>query len=142
MEVVKIVIVEDDVYQNKALTKYVQTICGSGRFPNISFSIKSYTNAHECIEEMDDDTGILLLDYYLINLEETDVLTGGDVVDMVNKFCPDCEIVLISSQEDPQITDELRAKGITEYVDKNLNSINRIGAVLQEIISNKSSISK
>lgn len=142
MEVVKIVIVEDDVYQNKALTKYVQTVCNSHVYPSLQFDITSYTNAHDCIEEIDEDVDIMLLDYYLINLEETDILTGGDVVDIVRKFCQDCEIIMISSQDDDAITDDLKAKGITEYVDKNLNSINRIGAVLQDIILKRKSIAE
>lgn len=134
---IKIVIVEDDLYYNKALTKYIETICNEKFYTKASFEIKSYTNAHECIEELEDDTDIIILDYYLINLLEDDVLTGGDVVDVVKKHCTDCEIIMISSQKDDEITSELRSKGISEYIDKNLNSKNRIGSVIQKILNDR-----
>lgn len=134
---IKIVIVEDDLYYNKALTKYIQTICNEKVFTKFSFDIKSYTSAHDCIEELEDDLDILLLDYYLINLAEHDVLTGADVIDAVKENCADCEIVMISSQTDPDITSNLKSRGINEYIDKNLNSKNRIGSVIQKIIHDK-----
>lgn len=133
---IKIVLVEDDLYYNKALKKYIETICNESVY-HASFDIKSYTNAHECIEELEDDLDIIILDYYLINLEEDDVLTGGDVVDVVNEHCKDCEIVMISSQKDDEITQDMKSKGISEYIDKNLNSKNRIGSVIQKILREK-----
>ncbi len=140
MKVVKIVILEDDIYQNKALTRYVQTICSSKVYPNCKFDVKTYTNAHDCIRELEDDITFMLIDYYLINMEEDDVLTGGDVVDIVKICSPKCEIIMVSSQEDNAVKRTLINKGVKEYVDKNLNSINRVGAVLQDLISRKISI--
>lgn len=133
----KIVIVEDDLYYNKALTKYLETICNSSVYPEFDFEIKSYTNAHDCIEELDDDTSIMVLDYYLINKEESDVLTGADIVKEANKHCSNCQIIMISAQESPHNTSELMRLGIYDYVDKNVNSKNRLGAVMQRLINEK-----
>ncbi len=135
---VKIVIVEDDLYQNKALTKYISTICNEQMYKNYKFDIKSYTTAHQCIEELEEDLDIIVLDYYLINEKDPDVLTGGDVVNIVKGYCPNCEIIMISSQEDEQVVADLIKKGITYYVNKNVNSINRVGAVVQRILNNRS----
>lgn len=131
----KVVIVEDDLYYNKALTKYLETICNSSVYPEFDFEIKSYLNAHECIEELDDETNIMVLDYYLINKEESDVLTGADIVKEANKHCDNCKIIMISAQESPHNTSELMRLGIYDYVDKNVNSKNRLGAVMQRLIN-------
>lgn len=133
----KVVIVEDDLYYNKALTKYLQSICNSSVYPEFNFEIKSYTNAHDCIEELDDDTSIMVLDYYLINEEETDVLSGADIVKEANEHCSNCEIIMISAQESPHNTSELLRLGVYDYVDKNVNSKNRLGAVIQRLINEK-----
>jgi response regulator of citrate/malate metabolism len=133
----KVVIVEDDLYYNKALTKYLQSVCSSSIYPEFNFEIKSYTNAHDCIEELDDDTSIMVLDYYLINEEETDVLTGADIVKEANEHCGNCHIIMISAQESPHNTSELLRLGVYDYVDKNVNSKNRLGAVMQRLINEK-----
>ncbi|MEX2485271.1 MAG: response regulator [Brumimicrobium sp.] len=136
-KVLKVVIVEDDLYYNKALTKYIQTICNTSVYPEFNFEILSYLNAHDCIEELDDETNIMVLDYYLINKDEDDVLTGADIVKEANEHCDDCHIIMISAQESPHNTSELLKMGIFDYVDKNVNSKNRLGAVLQRLINDK-----
>ncbi len=134
---IKIVVVDDDLYFNKVLTKYISTICNEKLYSNVKFEIKTYTNAHDFIEELDDETNILILDYYLINLNESDILTGADVLDEVNKHCTNCEVIMISSQKSQTIKEDLKSKGIFEYIDKNISSNNRIGAVIQKILHDK-----
>jgi len=132
---IKIVIVEDDSYYNKVLTKYVTTICNPAVYPSFDFEIKSFSNAHDCIGELEDDTTIMILDYYLVNDEETDVLNGADVLAEVNKHCANCKVIMVSSLKNAHIATELVKQGIYEYVDKNVNSRDRIGAVLQRALS-------
>lgn len=139
-KIIKIVIVEDDLYFQKALTKYIHTICNPAAYPHLDFHIKSYSNAHECIEELENDTNIMILDYFLINEEEADVLTGADIVIEANKHCTDCKIIMISAQQNKNVTTQLMQQGIYEYVDKNINSNNRIGAILQKILKDESEL--
>lgn len=131
---IKIVIVEDDLYYNKTLKKYIETICNEQIYRKYKFIIKSYLTAHECIEELEDDTDLMLLDYYLVNKDDDEVLTGEDVLDEVNEHCNNCKVIMISSQENPQITEHLKEKGVVQYIDKRVNTKNRIGAEIQKII--------
>ena len=131
---IKIVIVEDDLYYNKVLKKYIETICNEKFYSKCKFTIKSYLTAYECIEELEDDTDLVLLDYYLVNENEQDNLTGVDVLDAVNEYCDDCKVIMISGQDNPTITEALREKGIVEYINKNLNSKNRVGSVVQRVL--------
>lgn len=134
-ETLKIVIVEDNLYHNKALVKYLNTLFNSDTYPHFEFKIKSYLTAHECIEELEDDTNIMVLDYYLINNEESDVLTGLDVVKEVNQHCTDCKILVASTQQNSFVTRELMRLGVYDYIDTTVNTKNRIGSVLQHLIN-------
>jgi response regulator of citrate/malate metabolism len=134
-ETIKIVIVEDNLYHNKALIKYINTLFNSNTYPKLNFEIKSYLTAHDCIEELDDNTDIMVLDYYLINKDESDVLTGLDVVRAVNKNCSDCKVLVASTQQNSFVTSELMKLGVYDYIDTTVNTKNRIGSVLQHLIN-------
>jgi response regulator of citrate/malate metabolism len=135
LKTIKIAIVEDDVYYNKTLTRYVQNICNDQVYRDHVFEIKSFYNAHDCIEELEDDLSIMILDYFLFNEDEDDILTGGDVLEEVKKHCPECKVIVASAQQSAQTTAELLQNGVFEYIDKNVNSKNRIGAILQRAIA-------
>ncbi len=133
----KIVIVEDDLYYNKTLTKYVETICNEKTYPNFHFYIKSYLNAHEFIEEMENDTNIIILDYLLINEDDDEIINGDQVISEAFKFCPNCKIIMVSGQQNSHNTAEMMKKGVYEYIDKNVNSKDRIGAVIQTLLKHE-----
>lgn len=133
---IRVVIVEDDLYYNRLLTKYVQTICNSNVYPDFKFEIVSYTNADDCIKELDDSTDIMILDYFLSGDNDTEILNGDDVLSEVKKHCGDsCKVILISAMRNAHLAADLMRKGIYEYIDKNVNSRDRVGAVLQRAIS-------
>ncbi len=127
---IKIVILEDDLYYNKALTKYVHTLCSSAHYVDFSFKIDSFLTAEDCLENLEKDTDILILDYYLAY----DEINGATIVQEVNEYCDKCRIVMVSSLQNANVIHKLRAIGIYEFVDKNINSKDRVGAVLQNIL--------
>lgn len=133
-KLLKIVVVEDNLYYNKTLVKYLNTLCNSSVYPKLEFEIKSYLNAHDCIEELEDDTNIMVLDYFLINEDEPEVLTGADIVRVANKHCDNCKIIMVSSQQNSHRTSELMRQGVYDYIDKTVNSKNRLGAIMQRLI--------
>ncbi len=134
---IKIGIVEDDIYYNKLLTKYVRTICSSSFYPSVEFDISSFTTAEDCFEEMDNGMDILILDYFLQNNESDDNLNGADLFYAFKHHYPHCKVIMISAMKDVGIATELIKDGLYAYVDKNLNSRDRIGAILQNVINEK-----
>ncbi|MEO9534399.1 MAG: response regulator [Crocinitomicaceae bacterium] len=131
---IKIAIVEDDFFYNRTLSKYINSICNSQVYPDAEFEIKSFTTAHDAIHELEDDLNIMVLDYYLFNPESDEKLNGEDVLDAVNKHCDDCKVIMISAQKDASTAIELLKKGIYEYIDKNINSSNRLGSIIQKAV--------
>ncbi len=134
---IKIVLVEDDPYYNKLLTKYVQTVCSTSFYPDYNFEIKSYLSAHECIENLEEDLNILILDYFLFNDEEEEILSGSDVLNEAKRNCFDCKVILVSALKSKTKIMELMKEGLYAYIDKNINSRDRVGAILQKAIKDK-----
>jgi DNA-binding NtrC family response regulator len=118
-----------------ALTRYVHTICNPKNYPLFNFEIKSFKNAHEYLENSDDDADIMILDYYLLNEEEPDVLTGEDVVVEVKKTNPKCKIIMVTEQQDPSVAVQLNRLGVAEYIDKNISNRDRLGSILQKLLT-------
>lgn len=131
---IKIAIVEDDPYYSKVLTKYVRTLCNEQIYSEFHFEIQTYSTAQDCIEQLDDDLNIMILDYYLTNDFEDTILTGDDVLDVVNEFCPECKVIVVTSNQNTTTAINLMKRGIFEYIDKNINSKNRVGSVLQKAL--------
>jgi len=132
---IKIVIVEDDRFFNKSLEKYIETVCNSKAYADFDFEIKTYLNAQDCIKTLDKDTEIMFLDYYLINMKEREMMNGADVLQRVKELCTDCKVIMVSNLKNIQMAVELMRRGVYEFVNKNKNSFDRIGEVLQRLLS-------
>lgn len=135
-KIIKMAIVEDDKYFNKVLTRYLENVCNSYTYPGLVFDIVSYFDAHSCIEELDSKIDILILDFYLYNESEGETLTALDILNEIGTELIDCKIILVSTQEDNSIKKQLFNAGIYAYVDKNVSTSNRVGAVVQQILKN------
>ena len=135
---IKIVIVEDNQYYNQVLTKYVLNLAKGFKniYPNYEFKISSYTTASDCVETLEKDTDILLLDYFFSSEEDKfEGINGEDVLDVIINYCNNCKVIMVTGQNQVPIAVELMKKGVYEYVDKNTNTLNRVGAILQQIIN-------
>lgn len=133
-QTIKIAIVEDDAFFRKSLTKYMETLCDRKLHSGYDFDIKSFGEAETAIQELEDDLDIMVLDYYFFHEMNGEQLTGEDVLMTVKKHCPNCKVILMSEQTDPSVAVRLIEKGIYEYIDKNVNSKNRLGAIIQRSI--------
>jgi len=134
---IKIVIVEDDKYYNQMMTRYIKNICHNSLHSHFDFEIKAYYNAHDCIEELENDVDFMILDYFLDNEEEEEVLNAEDIINETNIHCPDCKIIVVSAMRNSHKAAELIKSGIYEYVDKNVSTTNRVGALLQRALEHE-----
>lgn len=132
---IKIAIVEDDKFYNKALTRYIELETQSiAKKYNIEIQIQSFLSASESIENLDDDLNIMFLDYFFSLPENDENLTGLDVLKETKKHAPNCFIIILSELKDVFIAVELMKNGVYDYLNKELNSRNRIGSILHDII--------
>lgn len=134
---IKIAIVEDNEFFNKSLLKYIQTICDPQVYKDHAFTITTFTTANDAIQELDNDLDLIILDYFLIDPDADDYLNGADVLDQVTQHCPNCKVILVSEYTDSLDKFKLRERGAHEFVDKKVNSNNRIGALIQHALQHE-----
>lgn len=129
----KVVVVEDNPYFNKMLTKYLENLSKRPDYEELNFNIQSFQSASECINKLDPDTDIVLLDYYLDG--EEDQSNGFQVMRKINETCRHCKVVVLSEQGSLAVVAELFKLGAYDYIEK--NNGNRVWAVVQKIIAEK-----
>lgn len=133
---IKIAIVEDDIFFNRTLKKYIETICNPSIYTDMEFEINTFQTADSAIQQLEDDLDLMVLDYHLYDPESDENLNGEDVLAAVNKHCPNCKVILLSGNTGPEKVFRMKMNGIHEFVDKNLSSKNRLGAIIQRTIKN------
>lgn len=137
MRNIKIVIVEDDIYYNTVLSKYMKCLSKSIDFRDIEFEIQSFFNAKDCLENIERDTDIVLLDYYLENSDLPNAMNGMQLMEEIKKRCKNCKVIIISGQQNIVTTVELLKKGAYDYIEKGDFSTNRAFSIVQNIIAHE-----
>jgi len=130
----KIIILEDDPYYNQVLTKYVQSLCNERNYPGMAFEIRAYKSAKQCLENLDEDTEILVLDYYL-DTNDDFPYNGFDMLKQVGKDCKNCKVIVVSGQHNVTVTTELFKRGIYDYIDKNYMPAKRLSGAIRNILN-------
>ena len=78
-----------------------------------NFKITSFNSGEECIELLDNNPDIIILDY---NLEGK--LNGSDAFKMIHSKKPKTPVIILSSQKDVQIAADLLQNGVFDYIQK------------------------
>jgi DNA-binding NtrC family response regulator len=136
-EKIKIAIIEDDLYYNTVLYMYMKKLSQSSDFNNIEFEIKKYFNGREFVKNMDRDLDIVLLDYYLDDLDSNEPMNGAEVLKIIKDKAPNCHVIIISSQQNIVTTVELLKNGAYDYIEKGNFSVNRVWSLVQKLIIQK-----
>ena len=114
---VKIFVVEDD----PAYTKFLEYVLSL----NPDFEISVFGTGKECLEHLYKEPAIITLDYTLPDLP------GEKVLIEIQKFNPECQVIIISAQEKIGTAVELLKLGAYDYIikdeetkDRLLNTVN------------------
>ena len=130
-----IVILEDDLYYNKVLTRHIENICRWGSYTPAKVSISSYLDPEHFLEESKSDPDILILDYFLTQPLDKGPITAFDVITDAQLDTQRCKVILISEQQSAIITVRLMNLGVYAYVDKTANTHGRVGSLVQKILN-------
>jgi two-component system OmpR family response regulator len=104
----KIFIVEDNFLYSYVLE---ETLKEHG-----NFKITTFASAEECIEMLDNNPQIIILDY---NLENG--MNGLDAFKIIHQKKPKIKVIVLSAQKDVQIAADLLKKGVFDYIEKKDN---------------------
>ena len=82
------------------------------------FEIHSYKTGEECVDNMDKNPGIVILDYHLDSIDKT-ARNGIEILNYITKQYPDTYTIMISGQDNIDVAVECMRSGAYDYVVKN-----------------------
>lgn len=127
----RIVVLEDNEFYNRLLTKQLQNYTDIiAAQKNYDFEIASYIHAVDCLANLNKDTDIAFVDYYLGDI------TGLEIIKKIKEKSPDCKIIIISQVRNVKTTRSTIAEGALEYIFKDHNALARSCFILEDIINN------
>ena len=108
MEKFSIFIVDDDPWYGEILEYYLSM--------NPDYSISRFTNAKDCLANLNKKPDLITLDFQLPDGN------GDEVLKKIKKINPNIPVIIISAQEDIKTAVELLKAGATEYFVKDDNT--------------------
>ncbi len=132
----KIVIVEDDPFYGEILRKYVSQIA-ENLIPQSDVSIIHLTSGEECMECLDPETNIFILDYDLTGGNDEHSLNGLDLLKEINTVCPAAYKIIVTSYSDFSTINSFTLEGADRYILKKRDTPMRIYTILKELIQER-----
>ncbi|MCC6837138.1 MAG: sigma-54-dependent Fis family transcriptional regulator [Bacteroidia bacterium] len=118
----KVFILEDDEWYNKLLVHTASL--------NPDFMVKSFFSVAEFNKALKEKPDVVTVDYKLPDGN------GEDVLDHIKTTVPDCEVIVISEQENIETAITLLKKGAYDYLVKEKTIKDRLLSVLNNIYKN------
>lgn len=137
---IKIVIVEDDAFYGEILRKYVHQVVDS-IVPERDVSILHLISAEECIESLDPETNIFLLDYNLTGGNNEESQSGLDLLRKIKKLCPKALTIIVTNYSDFTTINKFTLEGADRYILKNGDTPIQINTILKQLIQQSKLIS-
>ena len=83
-----------------------------------NFKITSLNTGEECLERLDNNPDIIILDYNLGGK-----LNGSETFRMIHSKKPQIPVIIISNQKDVQVAADLMKNGVFDYIQKSGSEI-------------------
>lgn len=119
-----IFIVDDDPFINQLIIK---------RFNSEDYLVEPFEYGEECIEALDRDPDLIILDYYFFK-SGIKVLNGMEIFDKIREKKPDVPIIMLSGQDRGDVVLEMARKGIRDYIIKDNSLISNLEKAISEIL--------
>src|SRR6056297_1652428 len=114
----KVFIVEDNKLYAQVLKK---------QLADQSYQVKVYYNGKDCIANLDSQPDVLTLDYTLPDM------TGHEVLQEIQKKCPNTHVIIISAQESINTAIELMKNGAYDYIMKAADTREKLTNIIKNI---------
>jgi two-component system, OmpR family, response regulator len=89
------------------------------------FDVRSYFSGEECLENLNLNPSMVVLDYYLGEGEST-VMTGLDTLKKINEINKNIPVVILSREKDKNLISKFMQYGAMQYVIKDDFFINTL----------------
>ncbi len=118
-----IFIVDDNNLVVITMKQYLQNRFGE------SMHIRTFNDGESCLEKVDKDTDIVILDYHM------EGKNGLDVLKSIKAINPKTEVIMLSSNEDTALAIETFNAGAAEYVIKGSGAWKKVTTLVHHIVT-------
>jgi len=115
-----VVLVDDDNMFLVSLKNSLHQQFGS------QLKISGYDSGEEFIRNINSTPDIIILDYYLNNDENPDIMNGMHVLDEIKAVSKDTIVIMLSGQDNVQVAIDTLKNGAYEYIAKSESTFVRI----------------
>lgn len=123
MEGLNLFIVDDNKAMVMGLQQYLQNRFGLG------LRISTFFDGESCLEKVDQETDIVILDYFLGGKN------GLEILKLIKTINPKTEVIMLSANEDMALAIETFKAGAKDYVIKGPSSWKKITKLVNHIIT-------
>ena len=121
----KVFIVDDEPLLTEMLSDYLQDQTEAD-----SFNIQSFATGEACINSLEDNPDIIVLDYYL-NSKERDAANGLDILKAIKDKSKSLPVIMLSSQKSYATAAQTIQNGAVHYVLKGKNAFQEIYEIIK-----------
>lgn len=116
-------IVDDNNLMVNTLKQFLQNRFG------LSVNISTFNDGESCLEKVDKNTQIVILDYYMEGQNGLEILKAIKVIN------PKTEVIMLSSNEDMAVAIDTFRAGANDYVIKGTGAWKKITKLVEHIIT-------
>ena len=117
----RIFIVEDNLLYQQLIARELQSLSGDIHF---------YTKGENCLEDLDKDPSVIILDYNLDGL-----MNGLDTLQEIRKYNPYIYVILFSNQKDLNTSENKQQYGSFNFVEKKEKSFRLLKQMIDATFS-------
>ncbi len=136
LEKIKIIIIEDDIYYTELLSRHIANHLIREE-SGLAYDIQTYRSAQECLEHLEKDVDIIVMDYYLENDQGDIPFPGTDLLQAIQNYCPAARTVVMSADDTVELPIQLFDQGIYEFIVKDKQATEKLSAALRKMIGDR-----
>lgn len=121
-----IFIVDDDPFINKLVVR---------KFSDEGFDLEAYESGEECLDAINKNPDLIILDYFFSSNAGKKVMNGMEVFEMIRNIKPGLPVIMLSGQDKGDVVLELARKGVDDYIIKDNNLIENLTASVGELLN-------
>jgi len=101
---------------------------------NSGVELSTFTSGEECLQKIESNPDIVILDYYLNDDQHPDAMDGLTVLKKIKEASQDSAVIMLSGQDKLQVALDSIKSGAYEYVAKSESAFVRIQNTVKNII--------
>lgn len=129
----KIVVLEDNEFFNHLLTRKLENFTEELAMDknDCEFEIQSFTNARDCVQNINPDTDVAFVDYYLDNT------TALDLLQKIKEKCRKCKIIIISQIDNLKTAYQTMLEGAYEFILKDQRALSKTTEIVEDLVNSR-----